>query len=73
MYKLSSKRLGEQKGLNVYVCISQSGTKRTMAGYVNFVCARVFHHPVWLFGDWLVCVCVYYIPAGRGGGPLGED
>ncbi len=66
--------MAEQKGVNVHVCFSQSGTKRTMAGYVNFVCARVFHHPVWLFGDGLVCVRVCaLVPAGRGGGPLGED
>lgn len=38
-----------------------------------FFFARVFHHPVWLFGDWRVCRCVYYIPAGRGGGPPSED
>lgn len=60
------KRLGEQRGANVCVCISQSGTKRTMAGYVNVVCARVFHHPVWLFGDWLVCACITSLQGGEG-------
>lgn len=44
-----------------------------MIGYVIFVRAHVFQHPVWLFADWLVSVCVYYIPAGRGGGALGGD
>lgn len=33
--------------------------------------ARVFHRPVWLFFDWLVCV--YYIPVGKGGGASGKD
>lgn len=63
--------MAEQRVVNV--CIPQSGTKTIMARYVKFVCARVFDRPLWLFGDWLVCVCVYYIPAGRGGGPLGMD
>lgn len=30
-----------------------------------FFSACVFHHPVWLFGDCLVSVFVYSIPAGR--------
>lgn len=55
------------------VCVLESSSKRTTTGCVIFVCACVFHHPVWLFSDWLVCVCVCYIPVGRGGGPLRGD
>lgn len=35
------------------VCVAKENN-----GRVNFVCAHVFHHRVWLLGDWPVCVCV---------------
>lgn len=69
MYKISRKGLGEQNGVKVYVHIwykENNGWIRDF--FFFFASARV-----WWFGDWLVSVCVYYIPAGRGGGALGGD